>query len=88
MAAMSARSRDASGEDASAHSGVASIPADWLADFEAASRRDLPTRFRYSFIHTCKPVLDDAKFRSFDTMREYREWCEREPPSWLGYGRV
>jgi len=43
-----------------------------LAEFEAAARRPLAVRWRYSFIRTCKPVLDDAEFRSFDTMEEYR----------------
>jgi hypothetical protein len=64
------------------------IPADWLAEFEAAARRPLETRFRYSFIKTYKPVLDDAQFRSFDTMEQYRRWCEANLPDWLGYGRV
>ena len=64
------------------------IPADWLADFEAAARRPLDVRLRYAFIHTYKPVLDDASYRSFDTMEEYRRWCEANLPEWLGYGRV
>jgi hypothetical protein len=64
------------------------IPPDWLAEFEAAARRPLETRIRYSFIHTYKPVMDDAKYRSFDTMEDYRRWCEENLPSWLGYGRV
>ena len=64
------------------------IPSDWLADFEAASRRPLPLRMRYAFIHTYKPTMDDVAFRAFDTMAEYRDWCERHVPSWLGYGRV
>ena len=64
------------------------IPADWLAEFEAAARRSLRTRFRYAFIHTYKPVLDDAEYRSFDTMAEYRDWCEANLPDWLGYGRI
>ena len=64
------------------------IPPDWLAEFEAAARRPLEVRMRYSFIHTYKPVMDDAKYRSFDTMEEYRRWCEENLPSWLGYGRV
>ena len=64
------------------------IPSDWLADFEAAARRPLESRLRYSFIHTYKPVLDDAPYRSFDTMEEYRRWCEDNLPDWLGYGRV
>ena len=64
------------------------IPADWLAEFEAAARRPLELRMRYAFIKTYKPVLDDARFRAFDTMEDYRRWCERELPEWLGYGRV
>ncbi len=28
------------------------IPSEWLADFEAASRRPLALRLRYTFIHT------------------------------------
>ena len=59
---------------------------EWQAEFEAAARRPLTTRLRYAFIHTYKPVLDDARFRAFDTMAEYREWCARNLPSWLGYG--
>ena len=66
----------------------ASIPAEWLAEFEAAARRPLPVRFRYSFIKTYKPVMDDATFRAFDTTADYRRWCEENLPSWLGYGRV
>jgi hypothetical protein len=61
---------------------------EWEKEFEANSRRSLKTRFRYSFIKTYKPVLDDARFRSFDTMEEYRRWCEENLPDWLGYGRV
>ena len=64
------------------------IPSDWLAEFEAAARRPLETRMKYAFIRTYKPVLDDAPFRAFDTMEEYRRWCEENLPDWLGYGRV
>jgi len=67
---------------------ITAIPPDWLAEFEAAARRSLETRMRYSFIHTYKPVMDDATYRSFDTMEDYRRWCEENLPSWLGYGRV
>jgi len=62
------------------------IPADWLAEFEAAAERPLEQRMRYAFIRTYKPVLDDARFRAFDTTAEYRAWCEKNLPSWLGYG--
>ena len=66
----------------------AAISAEWLAEFEAAARRPLETRFRYAFIHTYKPVLDDAPFRAFDTTADYRRWCEENLPDWLGYGRI
>jgi hypothetical protein len=59
----------------------------WREEFDAATKRPLRTPFRYAFIHTYKPVLDDTGYRSFDTMEDYRAWCERELPSWLGYGR-
>ena len=59
----------------------------WLEEFEAAARRPLPLLMRYAFIHTYKPVLDDAPFRAFDTMADYRAWCEANLPAWLGYGR-
>ena len=66
----------------------ANIPPEWREEFEAAARRPLETRLRYAFIHTYKPVLDDASYRSFTTMQEYRDWCEKNLPSWLGYGRL
>ena len=56
-----------------------------LAEFEAQAKRSLQTRMRYAFIHTYKPVLDDARFRSFDTMEAYRRWCNENLPEWLGY---
>jgi hypothetical protein len=61
---------------------------EWLKDFEAAARRSLEQRWRYSFIKTSKPVMDDARFRAFDTMEEYRRWCEANLPRWLGYWRT
>jgi hypothetical protein len=65
-----------------------SIPQEWLDEFEAAARRPLKTRLNYSFIKTYKPVMDDASFRSFDTMEDYRRWCEENLPRWLGYSRA
>ena len=64
------------------------IPQEWLEEFEAAKRRPLEVRFRYGFVHNYKPVLDDATYRSFDTMEDYRRWCQENLPEWLGYGRV
>jgi hypothetical protein len=67
---------------------ASNIPQEWLEEFEAARRRPLETRLRYAFVRTYKPVLDDASYRSFDTMEDYRRWCEENLPDWLGYGRV
>jgi len=61
---------------------------EWEAEFDAAARRSLEQRMRYAFIKTYKPVLDDARFRAFDTMAEYRKWCDENLPPWLGYSRV
>ena len=46
-----------------------SVDPDCLAEFEAAARRPLATRWRYAFIRTHRPVLDDAKYRAFDAWR-------------------
>ena len=64
------------------------MPTSWLEEFEAARKRPLEQRFRYAFIKTYKPVLDDEHFRAFDTMQDYRQWCHENLPDWLGYGRV
>ena len=64
------------------------IPRDWLEEFEAAAKRPLELRLRYAFTKTYKPVMDDASFRSFDTMEDYRRWCKESLPRWLGYARV
>jgi hypothetical protein len=81
---MTARRR----ETETKHPDPPSIDPEWLRDFEAAARRPLEQRMRYAFIKTHKPVLDDARFRSFRTMAAYRKWCEENLPGWLGYGRV
>jgi len=65
----------------------AEIPRDWLEEFEAAARRPLEVRFRYAFIRTYKPVMDDGPFRAFDTTADYRNWCDENLPDWLGYGQ-
>lgn len=75
-------------QSTNAEAAPAPIPREWLEEFEAAARRPLATRFRYAFIKTYKPVMDDAEYRAFDTTADYRRWCEENLPSWLGYGRV
>ena len=69
-------------------SDVEDIPAERLAEFEAAARRPLAQRWKYAFIRTHTPVMDDARFRAFDTLDDYRRWCEANLPRFLGYHRV
>ena len=48
-------------------------------------RRPLEVRIKYGFCRVHKPVLDDAPWRSFGSMAEYRAWCESHLPDYLGY---
>lgn len=57
----------------------------WREECRAQLRRDVLTRIKYGFCHVHKPVLDDGTNRAFVTMSEYRAWCERNLPGYLGY---
>lgn len=48
-------------------------------------RRSVANRMRYGFNYVYKPVLDDAAWRSFESMEEYRQWCCANLPKYLGY---
>jgi hypothetical protein len=50
--------------------------------------RDVMVRIKYGFCHVDKPVLDDEPYRAFATMSDYRAWCERALPAYLGYCRA
>ncbi len=63
-----------------------SIPPEWLAEFEAAAKRPLKERWKYAFIKSYKPVMDDEPSRSWESTAEYRKWCAENLPDWLGYG--
>jgi hypothetical protein len=60
-----------------------------LAEFRDQCRRQLQRtlaeRIQYGFCRTYKPVLDDAPYRVFESMEEYRSWCEAHLPAYLGY---
>jgi hypothetical protein len=63
---------------------------DELEDFRRQCERNLQRsvaeRMRYGFCYVYKPVLDDAPWRSFDSMAAYRKWCGDNLPKYLGYG--
>jgi hypothetical protein len=50
--------------------------------------RPLALRIKYGFNRVHKPVLDDAPWRSFESMAAYRAWCETRLPAYLGYRRA
>ena len=50
--------------------------------------RPLALRINCGFNRVYKPVLDGAPWRSFDSMAEYRVWCEANLPEYLGYDRT
>ncbi len=60
-----------------------------MEDFKEQCRRQLERslahRFKYGFFRQYKPVLDDASSRAFETMREYREWADKNLPRYLGF---
>jgi hypothetical protein len=62
---------------------------DTMSDFrdqcERNLRRSVANRMRYGFNYVYKPVLDDAAWRSFESMEEYRQWCCANLPTYLGY---
>lgn len=47
--------------------------------------RSVEDRIRYGFYRAYKPVLDDAPYRSFETMSDYRKWCDENLPLYLGF---
>lgn len=47
--------------------------------------RPLALRIKYGFYRTYKPVMDDEPWRAFDSIQDYRNWCEVNLPEFLGY---
>jgi hypothetical protein len=48
-------------------------------------KRPMEARIKYGFCRMYKPVLDDAPWRAFATMAEYRDWCAKNLPDYLGF---
>ncbi len=57
-------------------------------EFEAMAKRSLKQRITYGFVSTYKPILDDVPYRSFESMKAYRDWCDANLPGWLGFASV
>lgn len=56
------------------------------AEFEYCASLPLAERIERGFIETYRPGLSDGPpVRSWNTMAEYRQWCEENLEPWLGY---
>jgi hypothetical protein len=49
--------------------------------------RPIEERIKYGFYRIYRPVMDDAPWRSFESMQAYRDWCEANLPEYLGHKR-
>lgn len=58
------------------------------SEFKMALKRSVLERVNRGFIKTYKPVIDDAPYRIFSKIRDYKNWCEKYLPNWLGYGKA
>jgi len=50
-------------------------------------RRPVELRIKYGFCRRIKPPLNEVPGRVFDTMEDYRAWCEANLPDYLGFNR-
>jgi hypothetical protein len=49
--------------------------------------RSMENRIKYGFSRRIKPAPGGIVARSFNTMAEYRAWCEKNLPDYLGFKR-
>ena len=57
----------------------------WREQCRRQMARPLALRERYGFVSVYRPVMDDAPYRIFETMADYRKWCDENLPAYLGY---
>lgn len=58
-----------------------------MLDFLDGLSRSVDERIALGFVPLKLPVVDDAAYRIFETMKEYRQWSEQNVPAYLGYYR-
>lgn len=57
-------------------------------DFIDGLSRTIEERIDLGFISMKMPIVDNAPYRIFSTMAEYRDWGNKNLPKWLGYYSV
>jgi len=54
-------------------------------DFSDGLSRTVDERILLGFVPMKLPVIDEAPYRIFGSMVEYRKWANENTPIWLGY---
>ena len=54
-------------------------------DFSDGLSRPVDERIGLGFILMKLPIIDEECYRIFSSTKEYRQWANRNLPSWLGY---
>lgn len=67
------------------HIGKLNEAEQWKLDFKDALSRTVLERIELGFVLIKLPVINDASYRIFDTMKEYRHWANKNLPKYLGY---
>jgi len=58
-----------------------------MLDFLDGLSRTVDDRIGLGFIPLKLPVVDEAAYRIFETIEEYRQWSDQNLPAYLGYYR-
>jgi DNA primase catalytic subunit len=61
---------------------------DFTRQCERQLKRSLAERIRFGFFRNPDPVRDANVNRSFNTLEEYRRFCEANYPAHFGYARA
>mgnify|MGYP007084772082 CR=1 FL=1 len=54
-------------------------------DFEDGLSRAVSERIELGFIPMKLPVMNEERYRIFNSTKEYRIWANQNLPRWLGY---
>jgi len=57
----------------------------WRKQCKRQLKRSLKDKLNYGFVYIYKKILDDAPFRIFNSIKEYKKWCNENLPTYLGY---
>jgi hypothetical protein len=54
-------------------------------DYLDGLSRTMSERIELGFIPMKLPVMDEERYRIFNSTKEYRQWANQNLPRWLGY---